>query len=136
MNEIYKINSSRLQPIVQIAREKSSVFLAELQGRCIQTLNDYFIESEKAFHFPSPCEGNANRYLDWMTDLTWLDDEYYRESYMLVIYDFSLMLSNNLSVKIAVEKYFSKNILPWWDCEVEKYAVDGKRKNFNVYFVD
>lgn len=136
MNSIHRTNHFEICPVIQNARKEPQTVLIEMQGKDIQTSDDYIDEAEKIFHFPSPCEGNANRYLDWIRDLTWFDDEYCRSRYVFVIYNFSIMLSKNAFTKNEIICDFEEIILPWWDGEVEKHVVDGKRKIFDVYLVD
>ena len=136
MNALYKINNVELYAVMQEIKNDSTVFLAELQGESIQSWSDYSVEIEKVLHFPSSCQDSIDRYLDWIRDLSWFDDLFFHPRFVLIIYNFSLMLENDISLKRNIEEDFIKIILPWWDGEVEKFVVGGRRKQFDVYLVD
>ncbi len=136
MSSICKIGKDDALKIFPLYKNDSNVFFVEIQGKDIETLDDYMLKIEKSFHFPSPCEGNANRFLDWMRDLTWLDEAFFCKMYILAIHDFSSIFFGDLYIRNEIERYFIEIIFPWWDGDVEKFSVGGKRKEFNVYFVD
>ncbi len=136
MNTLYRIDTLKLSTVLREMEDDPRIFFAELQGKNIQSWGDYSAEIEKIFHFPSPCRDSIDRYLDWIRDLSWFDDEFFRSRYIFVIYDFSCMMIDNLPIKEIIENTFVQFVLPWWDGEVEKCVVGGKRKRFDVYLVD
>ena len=136
MNGLYIVNMTELTSIMQGIQNDKTIFVAELQGENIQSWNDYSAEIEKIFHFPSPCRDSVDRYLDWIRDLSWFDDDFFRARYIVIIYNFSHMLVNNIPIRDTIKNTFFRIILPWWDGEIEKFVVEGRRKQFDVYLVD
>ena len=56
--------------------------------------------------------------------------------YALIINNFDIFMSGDLRKKEIIIESFEKNVLPWWQSQVEQYQVGGKAKPFNVYVVD
>ena len=81
--------------------------------------------------FPIPAKG-LDGYLDWITDLSWLN----RDGYALIIKNYNCFMSEDLRKKEIVMESFGKTVLPWWENEVERCVVEGKAKSFNVYLVE
>lgn len=136
MNTLYNMSHIEAFSILENIKNNPNIFFAELQGRRIQSWNDYSLEIEKAFHFPSSCRDSIDRYLDWIRDISWLDEGFSCSRYVLIIYDFSLMLLNDIPTKKMIKDDFIEIILPWWDGEVENCVLGGKRKQFDVYLID
>ncbi|MGN0524060.1 MAG: hypothetical protein ACI4IG_07290, partial [Eubacterium sp.] len=68
---------------------------------------------------------------DFMTEM----DELPSEKYVFVIKNYDKFLSNNNDEKNEIEDYYKNYLLPFWDEEVERVVVEGKRKDFNIYLV-
>ena len=103
--------------------------ILELDGKNMQTKEQFFLEVEKGFSFPRPCEGSLDRFLDWMCDLDWIrSDKIY-----LIIKNAAFFLENDKQFKEVIFKCFEEDILPFWEKEVETVIVGGKPKVFNVY---
>ena len=96
------------------------------------------VKIERVFKFPANIiEMHVNGlsidgYLDWITDLSWLN----ANGYALIINNFDIFMSGDLRKKEIIIESFEKNVLPWWQSQVEQYQVGGKAKPFNVYVVD
>ena len=58
-------------------------------------------------------------------------DELTEQKYIFVIKNYDKFLADNDVVKKRIENY----LLPFWDDEVERVVVGGKRKDFNIYLV-
>lgn len=81
--------------------------------------------------FPRNGEDSIDGYLDWMTDLTWLDTD----SILIIIDDYNVFMSKEPEMKVKVIDSFKNMVLPFWETEVEKVVVDGRKKSFNVLLV-
>ncbi len=104
--------------------------LVELEGKLINNLDEYISAIKDGFRFPY-CRTMAG-YMDWITDLSWLE----KDAYILVIKNYNEFMKNDLNLKEKIILGFKNRILPWWQGEVEKYVVEGKAKPFMVYLVD
>ncbi len=71
-------------------------------------------------------------YLDWMTDLTWIE----KPEVIIVIYEFKDFLENDLQIKEAIIEDFKKIILSWWESEVVNCVVEGETRKITLYLVD
>lgn len=111
--------------------EKESSFVAVIDGSMIQKLSDYLKTISEIFKFPFPAK-SLDGYNDWMRDLEWLN----KEEYILVIKNYGDFLNKDLPSKKIVLDGLAAVILPWWQGDVEKYIVGGKKKPFSVYLVD
>jgi len=130
-NKIYNVKYEDFTETENTLREDETLFVAEIDGREIKNLEDYFIKAYNIFDFPTPSKNFAS-YSDWIGDLDWLE----KDGYALIIYNYNEFLKEDLSSKDVVIENFRNIILPWWETEVEKYVVEGKAKPFNVYLVD
>lgn len=130
-NKIYRVSFAEAELIKNEYLEKKNIYVAALDGRCINSWQEYINEVEEIFHFPTLGD-NIDGYIDWMRDLDWLG----KDGYVFFIYYFKDFLENNLKVKKDIMEVFTEAILPWWQHDVELYSVGGKKKTFNVYLVD
>jgi len=131
-NKIYHITAADADRIVQETNSSTNLHLVELQGEEIQSWEDYIVEIESAFKFPTSCINNMNGYNDWIRDLSWLG----KDGYVLIIHNFKDFLNQDLMLKYIVLGRYADLILPWWEKDVERCVVEGKAKSFNVYLVD
>lgn len=106
-------------------------FLVEINGNQITTFAEYMKFIEKVLQFPESCQGNANIYLDWMRDLSWLS----HNEYVFVIYNYDSFLKKDFKGKEWFMEAFTQIILPWWNYDVINHVVDGKTKKMSVYLV-
>ena len=134
-NGIYRIDTSEAVKIAQKAGNSGDMLLLELQGKEIQSWEDYINVLDEVIRFPTSClvwGYGVNRYHDWMRDLDWLE----KEGYVIIIHDYGRFLEREPVVKKQIMDDFSDLILPWWQADVENCVVEGKAKPFNVYLVD
>lgn len=137
-NQVYTINQNELNSIKQSFEQLDSIWIAEIDGNKVSTWEDYADEIEKAFCFPADIiEMHVNGlsmdgYVDWMTDLDWLQ----AESYVLIIKNFKNFMKDDMEKKEEILWLFKEDVLPFWQSGVEQYVVEGKSKPFNVYLVD
>lgn len=114
---------------------KSETFIAEIDGAKINTWEDYWNSMAMSFSFPKLSQymkPDYHSYYDIMTDLSWIDND----NIVLLIHNFTCFLKNEHALKDDIIKDFKNYLLPFWDDEVERTVVGGKRKTFIVYFVD
>ncbi|MCL2772354.1 MAG: barstar family protein [Oscillospiraceae bacterium] len=112
-NKIYNISSEDLSKIKENFSTDKTLFVAEIDGKEIKILKDYFDKINTIFDFPIPARG-FDGYLDWMTDLDWLE----KDGYAMVIYNHSEFMKNDLKSKTKIIKYFEDTVLPWWEKDV------------------
>ncbi|ELZ4686033.1 barstar family protein [Enterococcus faecalis] len=139
--EIEQVNS---QEANEVKRNLSNdnYFVAEIDGKKINTLEEYMKEIIRIFHFPEGLFKNFNNfdsYDDWMTDLSWLSEKGWvdkrNKGYVLFIYNFDEMMKDDPKIKNKIIYYFEESIIPFWQDEVEHVVVDGKTKIFKVFIV-
>jgi len=131
-NKIYDISAKDARIIIQNADISSNLLLVEIQGKSIQSWGDYIKNIQNAFKFPTDCLNSMDRYLDWIRDLGWLE----KDSYTLIIHDFTTFLEQDLALKKIIMDDFRDIILSWWERDVELYVVEGKAKPFNTFLVN
>ena len=66
-----------------------------------------------------------------MTEMDELPDD----KYIFVIKNYDDFLANNIEEKAEIEDYYENYLLPFWDKEIERVVVEGKRKDFDIYLV-
>lgn len=129
--KIKKINSSQYKEIVS-GMNQESVFIAEIDGKKVNNLNEYFEAVWKAFHFPNTGYLNYYAYLDWIRDLDWLNSK----GYVFAIHNSDNLLRASLHERKIILDSLEEEVIPWWESKVEQYQVEGKIKPFAVYLID
>jgi len=129
-NKIFKASQPEVEVILK--NVNSDIHVVEIDGRKIQSWQDYISEIETKMKFPTTCIDSIDRYLDWITDLTWLE----KKGYILIIYNFTEFIKNDLSLKSELIEDFKRTILPFWQEEIKEVVVNGEPQRFNVYLVD
>ena len=130
-NQICVIHQKDLASLRQFLKQLDGIWVAEIDGRNIDTLENYLHEICNTFKFPIPAK-SMDGYLDWMTDLGWLESK----GYALIINNFGDFMKDDREKKEKVLWLFREDILPFWQSGVEQYVVEGKAKPFNVYLVE
>jgi len=131
-NEIIKISSQEMSEILKEFRRDQSSYILELDGSKIYSWKDYIEIVAEKLEFPKINLYSKDGYIDWMTDLEWLE----KESYIVIIYEYSKFMNENPCEKEEVIDMFRTNILPFWKEEVTHVTAGGYPKKFNVYLVD
>ena len=129
-NHIYHITKAELKKYLPTETGRNKIVYIDFKK--IKNRKDYAETMEKALEFPRPVEGIYARYMDWIRDLSW----YSYEKYDLVFYHFGRFAAKNFEDAYKIYEEFKEIILPFWDHEVTKIVVEGKPKDFNVYFVE
>lgn len=131
MEDIHYISLNDMQTIKHTFEKNDCMYIAELDGKEIQTLTDYLTQMSNLFQFPISSLG-LDGYNDWMRDLDWLN----KEGYVFIIYHFAEFLKQELLIKEQIINNFQDTILPFWQYEITTTVVGGKVKPFKIYFVD
>ena len=130
--------------VIFISKKESNNLYAETQagvlkviidGEKICSWSDYWNAISNAFSFPelpSYLKPDYHSYYDLMTDLSWLK----YENIILIFENADSFLANDLQLKNNIIKDFKEFLLPFWEEEASKTVVNGKKKNFSVYFVE
>ena len=105
-----------------------------MDGKGIDTYEQYFDKIWELFNFGEIPEGWKKDYYtedDFLTEM----DELTEQKYIFVIKNYDKFMVDNDAVKKRIENYYENYLLPFWDGEVERVVVGGKRKDFNIYLV-
>lgn len=105
-----------------------------MDGTGIETYEQYFDRLWEVFGFSDIPEGWKKDFHtkdDFMTEM----DELPEDKYVFVIKNYDKFMKNNNEEKHEIEDYYENYLLPFWDEEVERVVVEGKRKDFNIYLV-
>jgi hypothetical protein len=130
-NQIITINPDQYQLLRDELKQKSS-FVAEIDGREISDLNQFFEIIWDVFHFPRTGYVNYHAYLDWIRDLSWLE----AGEYVFVIKNHGDFMAKDKNNKEMVLRSLKNEVLPWWEADIEQFQVQGKARHFSVFLVD
>ena len=108
---------------------ESDMIIIKLDGKKVQTIGDFFLQLEKSLLFPGKCEGMYARFVDWITDLSWIPPE---KGICIYINAYDDFLKRDSENKEIIEEIFKENILPFWAEGVLKYVKGGKTRKFFV----
>ena len=109
----------------------NDLFIAEINGKYIQTEREYYHALSHSFRFPT-LANNLPSMLDWIRDLMWL----HKEKYCLIIYNYSLFMKNDNELRNMLIGLFEETIFPHWEYDVIHTVAGGYPKQFDVYLVD
>lgn len=131
-NKVISISSKEFEKIKKDLLNNEQMYVVELNGENIQSWENYIIEIQTKFKFPTSCIDSIDRYFDWMRDLDWLK----KKSYTLIINKYNLFIYNNIELRNEIISDFKEVILSFWQDEVEEVVVGGKAKLFTLYLVN
>lgn len=131
-NEIKSINSKDLDLLKSELLSDNKVLVIEIDGDKTQSWIDYISEVQSKFNFPTSCTDSVDRYLDWIRDLEWLE----QEKIIIIINRLSDFFKENPSVKNEIMQDFEEIILPYWGNEVKAEGAGGNTRSFMVYIID
>lgn len=144
MNKISCVSPEELSHI-----KYSNSFVVEIDGKAIQSENDWlYTMAEKfrfpvdngqknvnwfrgAFEYPRRYFMNWNRFQDWITDLEWLNTN----SVILIIFNYKHFMTECPEAKNYIINDL-KNTIDFWENEAEKCIVGGQRKDFNIFITE
>lgn len=133
MNKLYRMTKEEFER-KKILYKFNDVKYIVMDGTGIETYEQYFDKLWEVFGFGEIPEGWKKDYhteYDFMTDDDFLPDE----KYAFIIKNYDLFMQNNQWEKENLEDTYENYLLPFWDEEVERVVVEGKRKDFNIYLV-
>ena len=129
-NRIINITKKEAELIKADAVRNKEIYFAEIDGRKIQTEEDYVRAAVTAFEFPHGLPAmKIGWYNDYIMDLMWIEPE----GVVLIIHNYDLMLVDHFKLKSDIISDFKEIILPWWEGEVVGHMVGGKPRKFTVY---
>lgn len=89
----------------------------------------FFENVGREMNFPTPVGSKFSAFSDWMTNLSWLPDE---RGICLEITEFEMVLKEEPRWKQTLMDVFREDILPFWEDEVTRVMVGGKRRQFYI----
>ncbi|WP_312071748.1 barstar family protein [Anaerotignum propionicum] len=119
-----------LKELIEISSQYNALKV-DIDGAEIQTWKDFIRSIEKSFQFPTTCEDSMDRYLDWIRDLSWLENE----AFIILVKNSKEFFVNNSKLRDEILNDLEEVVLPFWESEVEEVVVDGKSKLFRVYLI-
>lgn len=133
MNRLYRMTKEEFEKKKILYKYADTKYII-MDGAGIETYEQYFDRLWEVFEFSDIPEGwkkdNHTEY-DFMTEM----DELPEDKYVFVIKNYDKFMKNNNEEKHEIEDYYENYLLPFWDEEVERVVVEGKRKDFNIYLV-
>lgn len=102
-----------------------TMFCIQLDGKEIKNYQDFILEMQKKMYFPRDCQGNIDRYLDWMRDLSWIQSE----TICIQILNSNYLMTGNATDRKKTLDDFNRIIIPFWKYDAESFIVGGKKKN-------
>ena len=122
MNKLYRMTKEEFERKKILYKFPDTKYIV-MDGAGIETYEQYFDRLWEVFGFSDIPEG-------WKKDY-YTEDDFLTE----IILNYDQFLNNNITVKKRIENHYENYLLPFWDEEVERVVVEGKRKDFNIYLV-
>lgn len=133
MNKLYRMTKEEFEKR-KILYKYNDVKYIVMDGKGIGTYEQYFDKLWDVFNFseiPDGWEKDYHTEDDFLTEMDELPDD----KYIFIIKNYDDFLANNIEEKAEIEDYYENYLLPFWDEEVERVVVEGKRKDFDIYLV-
>lgn len=133
MNKLYRMTKEEFEK-KKILYKFNDVKYIVMDGKGIETYEQYFDKLWDVFNFseiPDGWEKDYHTEDDFLTEMDELPDD----KYIFVIKNYDDFLANNIEEKAEIEDYYENYLLPFWDKEIERVVVEGKRKDFDIYLV-
>lgn len=133
MNKLYRMTKEEFEK-KKILYKFNDVKYIVMDGKGIETYEQYFDKLWEVFNFseiPDGWEKDYHTEDDFLTEMDELPDD----KYIFVIKNYDEFLANNIEEKAEIEDYYENYLLPFWDKEIERVVVEGKRKDFDIYLV-
>ena len=109
----------------RLYRNASKELEVTVDAAKISNYKDYIKIIQIELDFPYDCEGNIDRYLDWIRDLGWLPFE----NYVFNIINSKDLERRNAPLLKEIVEDFDEIIIPFWDHEAVDCIPDGERKD-------
>ena len=133
MNKLYRMTKEEFERKKILYKFPDTKYIV-MDGAGIETYEQYFDRLWEVFGFSDIPEGWKKDYhteYDFMTDM----DELPEDKYAFAIKNYDKFLPHSNWEKANLEDTYENYLLPFWDEEVERVVVEGKRKDFNIYLV-
>lgn len=133
MNRLYRMTKEEFEKKNILYKYPDTKYIV-MDGAGIETYEQYFDRLWEVFGFSDIPEGWKKDFHtedDFMTEM----DELPEDKYVFVIKNYDKFMKNNNEEKHEIEDYYENYLLPFWDEEVERVVVEGKRKDFIIYLV-
>lgn len=133
MNKLYRMTKEEFEK-KKILYKFNDVKYIVMDGKGIETYEQYFDKLWDVFNFseiPDGWEKDYHTEDDFLTEMDELPDD----KYIFIIKNYDDFLANNIEEKAEIEDYYENYLLPFWDKEIERVVVEGKRKDFDIYLV-
>ena len=133
MNKLYRMTKEEFEKR-KILYKYNDVKYIVMDGKGIETYEQYFDKLWEVFNFSEIPDGWGKDYHtedDFLTEMDELPDD----KYIFIIKNYDDFLANNIEEKAEIEDYYENYLLPFWDKEIERVVVEGKRKDFDIYLV-
>ncbi len=133
MNRLYRMTKEEFEKKKILYKYPDTKYIV-MDGTGIETYEQYFDRLWEVFGFSDIPEGWKKDFHtedDFMTEM----DELPEDKYVFVIKNYDKFMKNNNEEKHEIEDYYENYLLPFWDEEVERVVVEGKRKDFIIYLV-
>lgn len=133
MNKLYRMTKEEFEKR-KILYKYNDVKYIVMDGKGIETYEQYFDKLWEVFNFseiPDGWEKDYHTEDDFLTEMDELPDD----KYIFIIKNYDDFLANNIEEKAEIEDYYENYLLPFWDKEIERVVVEGKRKDFDIYLV-
>ena len=109
----------------EVPEKDPRTMLVTVDGSKIHSYKDFVRVMQQELQFPRDCEGKADRYLDWIRDLSWFD----YDRYVFTIQNTQQMMQNSEHDAKAIIDHFYRMIIPFWDHKYKHCIVCGMRKD-------
>ena len=133
MNRLYRMTKEEFEKKKILYKFPDTKYIV-MDGAGIEKYEQYFDRLWEVFGLSDIPEGwkkdNHTEY-DFMTEM----DELPEDKYVFVIRNYEGFFKSNPLERLKIENRYENYLLPFWDEEVERVVVAGKRKDFSIYLV-
>ncbi|MBQ4570332.1 MAG: hypothetical protein IJB21_01395 [Bacilli bacterium] len=129
MNKIIKIANYDLD---KYKKQFKEAYIVELDGEKIRSWKDYIKFATKLFKIEN-LEYGYNQHIDNMEDRDYFLNV---NSILLIVHNYNKFMKFRKKDKLLFEEVYREDILPWYDSEIIKCRVGGKRIDFNVLLIE
>ena len=130
-NKIEYIKQKELNGLLEQYRQNPKCRILGVDGKKCMSIYELVAGFEKELSFPRKCEGNLNRFMDWMRDLMWYD--YNQYVFYVTDYHQSFLLYKSKEKGDFFDMF--EEILFFWEFGAERCIVGGKPLEMHLYLV-
>lgn len=122
----------KCKDLCEIPSPSPETLVITIDGRELDTCSKFIEKVESLLQFPRPCEGNLNRFFDWIRDLTWFS----YSGYAIVIKNYDLLMCKDIELKKNAMRFMENEVLPYWEHDVVNEMAGGTPHEFNIYIIE